>query len=222
MVSAAARSQRERGLASAALRNRQAHFFEHHLHVVPDVFFGGGIAQQVGRVVSDENGAAAIAVEAAAELADGVGGFEKSLCGDGADTDDVFGPKDFKLPLEEGTAILDFGWKRIPVFGRAAFEDVHDIDVPALPAACFDDLRQELSGSPDERLALAIFVGPRCLPEEDDPGPRAADAEDGLFAAASEVAAERAAADFAVEILQELLSIGRRIGQVAGIGLGNE
>jgi hypothetical protein len=96
------------------------------------------------------------------------------------------------LPLEEGAALGRFLGRRIAILRRAALEDVHDIDVAALPAAGFDDLGQELTRAADEGLALAVFVRARRFAEEDDPRPRIADAEDGLLAGGRQLAAELA------------------------------
>ena len=111
----------------------QAHFFEQELHVFPDEFFGGRV-QQIRRVVGDEDFAVAIFVEAAAELADGFGGFEEGLGGDGADADDVFGAEDFELLLEEGAALGGCFGRRIAVWA-GGIVDVEDVDALARPAA---------------------------------------------------------------------------------------
>ena len=52
-----------------------------------------------------------------------------------------------------------------------------------------DDLREELAGAADERLALRVLVGPRGLADEDQARVRVADAEDQVPAVGGELAA---------------------------------
>ena len=53
-----------------------------------------------------------------------------------------------------GRAGGDFVFFREAIFGRAAFDDIADVDVGAAQAHGFDHLREEFSGTADERLAL--------------------------------------------------------------------
>src|SRR5262245_12827949 len=146
-------------------------------------------------MVGDEDLAVFVAVEAAAEFADRFGGFQKGLGGNGADADDEFGAQDFELPLEEGAAVIDLGGERVAILGRAALEDVHDVNVGPLPATGFDDLGEKLPRSADERLTLAVFVGAGGFAKEHDAGAGVADAKDRLLAAAGQFAAELAGPD---------------------------
>ena len=54
---------------------------------------------------------------------------------------------------------------------------------------------EELSGGPDKRLALTIFIGPRCFADETQLGVERADAEDRLCARRGETRTARAAGD---------------------------
>lgn len=161
-------------------RHREAHLFEQHLHVVPDVFLGAGVAQQIRRMIGDQDRRVAIFVEAAAEFADGDFGFEEGLGGNCADADDVVWTQNFELALKILPAVIGFLRQRVAVVGRAAFEDVHNIDVGALPAASFDDLGEKLPGTAHEWFALAIFVGAWSFAEKHDSWLRVADTEDCL------------------------------------------
>ena len=60
-------------------RDRASHPLQQLLHVLPDLALALRFAQQIRRVVGDQNLAVAVAVEAAAELADGFGGLEEEV-----------------------------------------------------------------------------------------------------------------------------------------------
>src|SRR5262245_43394207 len=51
------------------LRHRQPHFPQQHLHVLPYVLLGGRIAQQVSRMIRDDDLAPLVIVRAAAHAA---------------------------------------------------------------------------------------------------------------------------------------------------------
>ena len=61
---------------------------------------------------------------------------------------------------------LDFIRFRIAVLRRTALDDVRDVDVLPPQVDRFDDLRQQLAGPTNERLALQILVPPRRLADE--------------------------------------------------------
>ena len=48
--------------------------------------------------------------------------------------------------------------ERIPVFGRAAFDDVCDVHIVALQADDLEHIVEQVSRAADKRLALRIFV----------------------------------------------------------------
>ena len=99
-----------------------------------------------------------------------------------AERDDHLRLDDVDLPEEERLAGLDFVRLGIPVLGRAALDDVGDVDVLALERDGFDDLRQELPRAADERKALLIFVASRSFADEHQVGFGVADAEHDLRA----------------------------------------
>ena len=70
----------------------------------------------------------------------------------------TFGRIDVDLPEQERLARRDFVRLRIAVARRPALDHVRDVDVAALEADRLDDLRQQLTGAADERLALQVFV----------------------------------------------------------------
>ena len=84
------------------------------------------------------------------------------------------------LPLEIGQAVDDLLGSRIAVLRRSALQDVADEDLLALQAAGGDDLVEKLPRPADERPALGVFIRPRGLADEHDPGPRIALAGHGI------------------------------------------
>ena len=77
----------------------------------------------------------------------------------------------------ERGARLDLVGLRVPVAGRPALDDVGDVDVFAREAHGFDDLREQLPGAANKRLALLVFVGARAFPDEHQARGGVADAE---------------------------------------------
>src|SRR4029077_4572999 len=62
------------------------------------------------------------------------------------------------LPEEVPLARLDLVGSRGAVSGRAALQDVGDVDVGALEPDPCEQLLEQLSGLPDERVALLVLV----------------------------------------------------------------
>ena len=94
----------------------------------------------------------------------------------------TFGLIDVDLAEQERLALLHFVGLGVAVARRPALDDVGDVDVLAPQADGLDDLRQQLPGAADERLALDVFVGARRLAHEHQVGVRVADAEHDLLA----------------------------------------
>ncbi len=102
---------------------------------------------------------------------------------------------DVDLLEEERLARRHFVGLGIAVARRPALDDVRDVDVGALEADRLDDLRQQLPGASDERLALEVLVGARRLADEHELRVRVADAEHDLPPAKLVQLAARAVAD---------------------------
>ncbi len=113
------------------------------------------------------------------------------------------GPDEIDLAVEERLAGRDLVRLRIPVLRRPALDDVGDVDVRALELNGLDDLREQLPGASDERLAEAVLVGARRLAHEHQFRLRIADAEDDLAAALlAQLAARAGGADVRAECVQ--------------------
>ena len=78
-----------------------------------------------------------------------------------------------------GVALIAFGRA---IAGRAAFHDVRDVDLFAAQSHGLDHVVEQLSGAPDERLSLRIFIRARAFADEHQVRMRIADAEDDLLA----------------------------------------
>ena len=106
---------------------------------------------------------------------------------------------------------------RIAIVGRAAFQNITDVHFFSLHPDSFDDLVEKLSGFPDKRLALGIFIGARSLTDEHDVGTRAANSEDEIRARISEGTLDTRA-DIFVEFLQRFQLRPRLIGMPESAG----
>ena len=103
---------------------------------------------------------AAVVVDAAAQPRDRIERPQQRPCREGTERDDHLRLDDVDLLKQKRLARLDFVLLGIAVARRTALDDVGDINVLALEIDRFDDLRQQLTGTPDERNALNVFVAP--------------------------------------------------------------
>ena len=106
------------------------------------------------------------------------------------------------LPLEEAPAVGHLLRLRPTVLGRAALEDVEDVDLVPGERARLDDFRQQLPGPAHERLPRGILIGPGSLAEETEPGSRIAAPEDGIRPGLGEMNAGPATGHFRAEDLE--------------------
>jgi hypothetical protein len=90
------------------------------------------------------------------------------------------------LPPEVRLARFDLLRQRVPVPGRAALQDVRDVDLVAHQPDPVEQLREELARGADERHALLVLVEARCLADEHQLRRRRACAEHDLRPAACE------------------------------------
>jgi hypothetical protein len=105
-------------------------------------------------------------VKASAEPRDGRFRGEQRLRGELSERHDHLWLDARDLRLEERRALRDLVRLGIAIAGRTALHDVGDVDLLAREAHGSDDLRQQLAGASDERLALFVFIGPRAFPDE--------------------------------------------------------
>ena len=111
-----------------------------------------GIGAAIGRPVGEG---------AAAQLGHAFGDLEQAAGGAAAQEQDVPRPQQLDLALEEGLADRDLGRGRRPVAGRAPEDDVGDPDRAPVQADRGQHPVEQLAAGADERLALAILLGPR-------------------------------------------------------------
>lgn len=184
-------------IGTAYLRNRSAHGFHQHLHIVPDIFLGIRITQQVCGVVGGNDFAyALVVVYLLAEFADANVAVQHRLGRDEAQAADEPGPNDGELPFEEAFAVDDLVGQRLAVAWRTALDDVTDVDFFPRQFAGGDDLIEELPRCTNEGLACFIFVSPGSFTHEDEFGLNVADAEDSAGAIANEFGTLGAALHF--------------------------
>ncbi len=116
------------------------HFAHQHFHVVPDVDFGAGGAEEVGGVIGDDDTAVTVGVENSAQTTDGLRGLEECFRGNGTQANDEFRLDDLQLPVREVPAVFDFDIAWIAVSGWPAFDCVQNVDFFPLELAGLDDL----------------------------------------------------------------------------------
>ncbi len=105
------------------------------------------------------------------------------------------------LPEEIRLARLDLVGHRVAVAGRAALDDVGDVDLGAGEPDALEQPVEELAGLADERVALLVLVEARRLADEHQVGVGVAHAEDDLRAPFGEPAAS-AAGGFLLQLVK--------------------
>ena len=105
------------------------------------------------------------------------------------------------LPEEIRLARLDLVGHGIAVAGRAALDDVRDVDLGAGKPDALEQLVEELAGLTHEGVALLVLVKARRLADEHQVGVRVADAEHDLCAPFGEPAA-RAAGGLLLQLVE--------------------
>src|SRR4029079_17946714 len=172
-----------------------------HLHVLPDLALRAGISQQVGRVKSRHHRDRSHPMELAAHARNRRLDAEERLRREFSERDDHHRIHRRNLRPEERRALLDLVRLRIAVIGGPALHDVRDVHLLAREAHRLDDLREQLPGPADERLALQIFIGAWAFADEHQPSMRVADAEDDVRAPLVQLAAS-AVADLVTDLVQ--------------------
>src|SRR5262245_17060317 len=100
-------------------------------------------------------------VKLSAKLGYGRHGLHDGLCRECPETADNFGTHHWQLPAKEWITGSHFVRFRIPIIRRPALQDIANVDVFAFEIDGLDDLGQQLSGPPDKRQALLVFVETR-------------------------------------------------------------
>ena len=149
--------------------------------ILPGLGLVGGRAQQIRRMVGDDERRAAVAMHAIAQARyrgiDAEQRARRAL----AERDDQRRCDELDLPVEIRPARRRFVRFGRAVPGRPAFQHVGDEDVVAArKPECREHVVEQLPGGADERLALRIFVGAGRFADEHPRGIDGADAGDRM------------------------------------------
>src|SRR2546425_2787084 len=175
------------------------------LEVLLQVRSQRGLVERGGGVEDREDRDAVLLSGTSVDARDGFAGKEL-VHGVAAQGHDDLRPQRREVSLEPDVAGGHLLRQRVTVLRRTVAHDVRDEDLAAVQADARQQLIQQLAGRADERAALDVLVVARGLPEEQDPGFRAALAWDGLTRAAVERAG-RAGSDLAGERDQGLFHV---------------
>lgn len=132
-------------------------------------------------------------------------GLEERLRGASAETADYFWLDHAELAEQKGRAGGNFVIFREAIFGRAAFDDIADVNVGTPEAHRLDHLREEFASAAHEWFALNVFVATGALSDEDELRFRIADAEDDLRASFVQFAAHTIWADVGADALEAVV-----------------
>src|SRR5689334_14320779 len=160
---------------------------------------------------------AVVVVPPPAQLRDRRLRAQQRLGGELAERDDHLRRDQLQLANEERLAARDLVRLGIAVLRRPALDDVRDVDVLAPELHPLgDDLREQLAGAADERLALQVLVATGRLADEHEARARVADPEDEVLAVRSELAPP-AVADERAQVLERHRVAEARAGEeIAG------
>ena len=185
------------------------------MQVGPGFLLLARVAQQIGRVVGDDELRSAEGVDAAAQACQWLALAQQIGCGGGAEGDDDLRTDNFNLAEEKRRAGVGFVRLRRAVLRRAAFDHVGDVDFFALEAHGADHVVEQLAGAAYERQALRILVGAGTFANKHEAGAGRAIGKDQFVAPGVESAAS-AVADFFAENLQRGIAIGGGDGRSGG------
>ncbi len=117
------------------------------------------------------------------------------------ETEDHFRLDQLNLLLQIRNALFDFIRLRLAVVRWATLQDVADVDILTFETDRFENLVQQLSRPPNERLTLRIFIGAGGLTHKHQRGVWIADAKHELRPRPAKLAL-LAGANLAVQIIQ--------------------
>src|SRR5207302_5400591 len=149
--------------------------------------------------------------------------LQQCLHGKLAQRDNYFGPHQVNLFFQEGLTRGDLVGFGVAVFRWATLYNVGDVDVlTAKTHSLGDNIGQELSGPPDERLSLQVFIASRSFANKHQLCLGIAHAEDQVRSAGPEFAST-AVADGRAQLLEAFgLKCGCRIGKKVTCGATQE
>src|SRR5215218_1624076 len=127
------------------------------LDIFPRWPLPGGVTEQRGRVIGNDERDAVVPVDRAAELADGELGVEERLGRERAERDDDLRLDQLELAHQVGAARLDLFGAWIPVPRRPMLEHVRDEHIFALELNGRKDFREELTRRPHERTSGLVL-----------------------------------------------------------------
>lgn len=189
------------------------------LDVLPAVRFGGGAAQQVGRVIGGKHREPQrVGVQLTTEAPERLVAAEQMIRGMAAKRNDELGLNRLQLTFKERSAGILFGRQRIAVARRATLQDIADEDLVASQThARRDDLAEQLSGRANEGSTTLIFVRARSLADKNDARLRVPLAGHGLLAGLAQ-ATRLAGSDLLGERAQGVGAgiLGCGLGRVGG------
>ena len=146
-------------------------------------------------------------VELAMYFGDAFLDSQDGVDGGRAQATDQTGLDGFELPKKEGRAGFDFVLLRRAISGRAALDDVADVNLFAFHADRLDHAVQKLAGAAHKRQALLVFVGARPFSNKHQFSVRIPFAKNYGLAAAGELAAP-AIAQVLADLLQRFGAVG--------------
>lgn len=156
------------------------------LYVFPCGTFPVRITQQRGGVIGDHERDALIGMHRRAQGRQGSVCPQQGLRCDSSERQNYFRLQQRQLPVQIWFALLDFGGERVPIAGRAAFENVADKNILALELHGFENLVQQLPSATDEGFSLSVFFRTWGLTDENDIGSGISDTEDKVAAGFTE------------------------------------
>ena len=120
----------------------------------------------------------AIVEPLAAVMGDAAIGLQQRLESSGTEANDHFRLDGVELAKKKRRAGCDLVRFGLAIAGRAALDDVADVDVAAIEAHGLDHLREKFARTADERQALRVFISAWAFTDEDKLRLRIAIAED--------------------------------------------
>src|SRR5262245_32519026 len=178
----------------------------------------GVVAQDVRGMEGGHEQRAAVLMEAPAQGGDRRLAPQQRPGREGPERHDDKRPDDRDLREEKALAGGDLVGLGVAIPGRAALDDVRDVDFiarepPTSHLHRLDHLGEQLTGASHERKTLRVLVRSRSLADEHQACLRAPRSEDDRLAAPRELAADAVAGLVAPELLQEdgRISVLRRL-----------
>jgi hypothetical protein len=157
---------------------------------------------------------AVVVVKVPPEPADRLTAGKQGLRGEGAEGNNHLRRNRLNLAAQKRAAAGNLFGFGIAVAGRAALEQIADVDFLPGERHCRNHLRQQLPGLADKRLTLQVLIRAGRFTDEEHLCRRAAGAEDNMPSAFAKRAAA-AIADVGADVLQSLPGRAGRQGRAA-------